>query len=323
MPLPSFGSIFGKTRTLSRISSAACLFASIAVVELGQGAPVDFTDQWIVPIYSAVRTPPPPLNEGDADGDGLSDEREAVLVRTFAPVVILDDEDHARPASVPWVLERTQFIQSAESADYAFDAETRKGSNNPEEWVTYVNVHPRVDGDILVEYWFYYPYNDGPLFFKHESDWERITVRLDQYMKPRGAYLARHENNAPGPFFIWADLKNEGSHPVIFSAKGTHATYANASDAAWFESISTCTSSDQCSPHVWRTWEGGGLSRLDDLPEGSVSASVFRFSGRWGAKGFWPGTSAPRGPMFQAGHCNGAFSTCRRLPTSEVQQAKL
>ena len=317
-PMPFVPLVFSprRARRHPRLASVSVLFVALAGVELGSGHARDLREAWMDPVYAAVGTPPAPLAAGDGDGDGLSDAREAELARTFAPIVIIDREDHALPASVPWVMEKSDFVEGAAEvrrARRAFDDEVRKGSERPEDWVTYVNVYPRASGGIHVEYWFYYPYNEGPLFFQHESDWEHMTVRLDEEGRPLGAYLARHEDNDPGPFFSWSRLRKEGLHPIVLSARGTHATYADRADVAWFESAAvSCDDLAACEDRPWRTWEGGGLSRLDDVPESALAGRALRFDGRWGATGFLPGTSAPRGPMFQSGHCAGGFATCRK-----------
>ncbi len=299
-----------------RLATASVLFVALAGVELGSGHTRALRDSWVDPVFAAVGTPPAPLSSGDGDGDGLPDEREAELARTFAPLVLLDKQDGALPASVSWVMEKSDFVEGAarvRRTRRAFDDEVRKGSERPEDWVTYVDVYPRASGGIHLEYWFYYPYNEGPAFFDHESDWEHMTVRLDEESRPVGAYLARHEDNDPGPFFSWSRLRKEGSHPVVLSARGTHATYADEGDLAWFEGAATsCADLATCEDKPWRTWEGGGLSRLDAVPSNALAGRAFRFDGRWGATGFLPGTSAPRGPMFQSGHCAGGFVTCRK-----------
>jgi hypothetical protein len=44
------------------------------------------------------------------------------------------------------------------------------GSNDPRNWTACTHVFPRKDGGINVQYWFFDPYNDGPLFFDHDGD---------------------------------------------------------------------------------------------------------------------------------------------------------
>jgi len=296
-----------RARRHPRLAAAGALFVALFGIELGSGVTRDFQEEWFFPIRAAFAASPAPLAVGDRDGDGLDDARESELARAFAPIVLLDPEDPVLPASVSWVLSRTNL-----DGTRSFDAETRRGSERPDDRVTYVDVHPRAGGGIHVEYWFYYPYNDGPLFFDHESDWEHLTVRLDDEGRPLGAYLARHEDSAPGPYFDWSRLRREGRRPVVLSARGSHATYADLHDVAWFDTASTCDDLSTCPRRAWRTWEGGGLERLDLLRGDAPALRAFRYPGRWGASALLPGRSAPRGPIFQAGHCAGGTPSCRR-----------
>ena len=36
------------------------------------------------------------------------------------------------------------------------------------------------DGGVLVQYWFFYPFNDAHWLFDHEGDWEHVAVRLER-----------------------------------------------------------------------------------------------------------------------------------------------
>ena len=80
-----------------------------------------------------------------------------------------------------------------------------------------------------IEYWIFYPYNDGFSIFNHESDWEHVRVTVD----PKGnggqgqateVKLSAHKGGtivkATDPKLKW-----EGTHPVAYVAKGTHANY--------------------------------------------------------------------------------------------------
>lgn len=291
---------------------------------------------------SAVRTsdPPPPFSTADLDRDGIPDEVEDALARQYAPIVILDRDDRIRPASIPWLLERIgndEVGADVRPGDpllgrHRYDDETRRGSVDPDDWVTYVHVFPRADGGIGIQYWFFYPYSEGPLVFSHESDWEHMTVHLDVTGEPTGAYLSAHENNSPGKFVPWDKLRREGDHPVVLSARGTHATYARHRDLAWFERAGRCDDLDRCIHPVWRTWEGGGLENLGERAFPRLAFRRERFDpaqaladaidaldalihpGRWGGRGTLPGTSAPKGPFFQRGFCHGALDACRREP---------
>lgn len=277
---------------------------------------------------------PPPLPTGDEDGDGLADEEEQALAERFAPIVLLDAEDANRPASIPWLLERVAFrhepgtrthgarVAPAPSPPpFELPDSARAGGGRAEDWTVYVHVYPRADGGINVQYWFYYPYNDGPLFFDHDSDWEHVTVRLDRARVPLGAYLARHEDDHPGPFWDWARLRKEGEHPIVLSARGTHATYADRSDAPWFEHTSACERVDACAGPVWRTWEGGGLAHVGERARPLGPRDELTFPGRWGKTHVVPGTSAPFGPLHHRGFCSDGYASCSAVDPGEEARA--
>lgn len=246
-----------------------------------------------------------PLDEGDLDEDGLLDTEEDELARKYAPLVILDRRDENRPASIPWLLQRTHV---APGPGFEMPAAVRGGASDPRDWTAYVHVFPRADGGVNLQYWFFYPYNDGPLFFDHDSDWEHLTVRLDAKRRPLGAYLARHTDDHPGPFRAWSRLHRSGNHPVVLSALGSHATYADASDVAWYDSASSCVDPKKCSDPMWRTWEHA--ENVGESFHPLVSSDAFAYAGRWGSEHFFPGTSAPFGPLHHRGFCAGGSRAC-------------
>ncbi len=253
----------------------------------------------------AAARAPRPLGSGDLDGDGLSDATEQMLAERHAPIVILDPDDAYRPASIPWLLKRWDHWPTM-----APPPEARRGSRDPRDWTTYVHVYPRVDGGINLQYWFLYGYNGGPLWFEHDTDWEHVTVRLDRRSEPVGMFLARHGNSRSGAWRPWAKLRRVGAHPVILSARGTHASYADQDDLAWFERASQCEGPRACPDPVWRTWEGGGLRNLGERTAPASDASIFAFAGRWGTGGLLIGAAAPRGPTQQLGFCYAGYPVC-------------
>ena len=56
--------------------------------------------------------------------------------------------------------------------------ETRKGAPRA-DWKTYAVWRPQASGLVNIEYWIFYPYNDGFSIFNHESDWEHVRVTVD------------------------------------------------------------------------------------------------------------------------------------------------
>jgi len=314
-------------RSTRRLTVATWLLAGMGAAELGSGHPDDPTGDWRAHVSALLEHGPDPLPAGDEDRDGLPDALEQELARRFAPIVVLDREDWNRPASIPWVLARGGFTETQPAVMHAglvpapgpsgaapFSAPTRRGSDDPQDWTTYVHVYPRADGEINLQYWFYYPYNDGPAFFDHESDWEHVTVRVDREGSPRGLYLAHHEENNPGAYRAWGRVRREGDHPVVLSALGTHASYARAADMPFFERAGACADLDRCAGPVWRTWEGGGLADLGERAAPRILPEVIGFPGRWGASGLLPGTSAPVGPAQAVGFCHAGFDSCKAPP---------
>jgi hypothetical protein len=308
----------------------AWLPLAVGVVDMSQPeiTPIQAVSQWT---RELGKRPPPPLAEGDEDQDGLPDALEHELAQRYAPIVILDKDDWTRPASAPWLLARNDFTSpphgaalasvaaaSASGGATAFSPETRAGSASQDDWVTYVHAYPRVDGGINLQYWFFYPYNDGPLFFDHESDWEHLTVHLDEDHKVKGVAMARHEDNDPGRYRSARSLRWEGDHVVVLSARGSHATYADHDDVPWFEAAGRCDNLARCDHPVWRTWQGGGLANVGERPALLLTDSAMTHPGRWGGTRFFPGTSAPHGPPFARGFCNAGFETCGERRSSAL-----
>jgi hypothetical protein len=75
-------------------------------------------------------------------------------------------------------------------------------------------------GDYAVQYWFLYLFNYR--LNEHESDWEQITVRLDEDKNPVGALYSAH---AGGNISPWSEIEKEDDHPFVYPALGSHANY--------------------------------------------------------------------------------------------------
>jgi hypothetical protein len=75
-------------------------------------------------------------------------------------------------------------------------------------------------GHYAVQYWFLYLFNYR--LNEHESDWEQITVRLDEDKEPIDALYSAHSG---GNVSEWSKIEKDGAHPVIYPALGSHANY--------------------------------------------------------------------------------------------------
>lgn len=72
-----------------------------------------------------------------------------------------------------------------------------------------------------IQYWLLYFYNDW--FNKHEGDWELVQVTLDANGEPEWVVLSQHH---AGSRRAWASAPvEEGTHPVVYVARGSHANY--------------------------------------------------------------------------------------------------
>jgi hypothetical protein len=101
-----------------------------------------------------------------------------------------------------------------------------KGDNPPS---TYAHVINDGEGHIVVQYWFFYVFNN--FNDTHESDWEMMQITFDAnsveealQIEPTSVALAQH---AGGETSEWgsAKLQMKDGHPVTHSASGSHADY--------------------------------------------------------------------------------------------------
>ena len=79
-------------------------------------------------------------------------------------------------------------------------------------------------GKRWLQYWFFYYYNDKSFLGLglHEGDWEMFQVGLDAQDAPDVVTLAQH--NA-GERCRWSDLETQDGAPVIYVARGSHASH--------------------------------------------------------------------------------------------------
>jgi hypothetical protein len=93
----------------------------------------------------------------------------------------------------------------------------------------------RQDGWIVLQYWFFYAFNDWRSGFyganDHEGDWEKIVVYLSEFetgeVRPEWAAYAAHDYKGDNLRRRWDDpeLEKVGEHPIVYVGAGTHASY--------------------------------------------------------------------------------------------------
>jgi hypothetical protein len=249
------------------------------------------------------------------------------LLDLYAPVVLLAPGERALPAQVEWYLARSRLVEP-EGGGAVIPARlggrqaprlkpapgALGGSADPADWTAYGHVYRAADGGVLVQYWFFYAYNQFHGFGDHEADWEHVTVRVGPEGRPRGAWYSRHDRNAPGVWVAWSALPREGSHPVVLSARGSHASYVRPGTLAWYDEACPTVRPEQAAERgcrVWRSWSGatGGVEDLGSRDAPGVP--WLAWPGRWGDEGGVGDDGAgPPGPAFQPGWCSMGSPDC-------------
>ena len=195
---------------------------------------------------------------------------------------------------------RTQFFLEIGNAG---KPATKRGDLPSAECYVYFRHSPRNPAQTDIQYWFFYPYNSfGP---GHEGDWEHVTVRITAEFEIAQVFFASHAKESswrsPGGFSI-----TEGSHPVVYSAKSSHACYwfAGKQDRGKWYAIELPPddfTSEQGA--AWDTWTSLRIVGEVDAP--LDNQQWVKYTGHWGEIGVpvvseWLVTSGPYGPAFQA-----------------------
>jgi hypothetical protein len=95
------------------------------------------------------------------------------------------------------------------------------------------------NGRVWLQYWLWYFYNDYQLSFavgKHEGDWEMVQYRMDDAAgHPDIGVYAQHRHGEMRP---WEEIEKLGERPVVYVARGSHASYYEAGfhqTEAWYD----------------------------------------------------------------------------------------
>jgi hypothetical protein len=170
------------------------------------------------------------------------------LAGQYAPVLVFSSGEDFLPVDVSFfidnsVLRQRQGMDSSvvtesptvallsqhPAGDYYLDfsQDTRAGVLSAYDSVKAAGGHPvyvhvKTDGgDTVIQYWIFYAYNDGALN-EHEGDWEMAEVVLRAGQPVQASYT----QHTAGQTALWADVeKLDGTHPIVYAARGTHANY--------------------------------------------------------------------------------------------------
>jgi Vacuolar protein sorting-associated protein 62 len=160
-----------------------------------------------------------------------------------------------------------------------------------------------------VTYWFFYGFS-APAgatstiagMLGHEADWERITVRLTG---ARATKVAYYQHGGEPQIVDYTNVSKEGTHPVVFSGRGSHASYPIAGLQQEFIDRTG-------RGRAWRTWQF-----LADV----TRQSWYRYGGAWGIARAVPGkvsTAAFRvGLRIGDGEFTGPSGPCSKKPAPD------
>ena len=128
----------------------------------------------------------------------------------------------------------------------------------------------RAGGGRWLQYWFFYYYNSKAVarLGLHEGDWEMIQIGLGADERPQAATYAQHNS---GEAATWQEVERVGQAPVVYVARGAHASYFR--------------SGPHDAPFVNDVCDGGGKEvrpALVHLDDGALPGWV-GWPGRWGA----------------------------------------
>jgi hypothetical protein len=95
------------------------------------------------------------------------------------------------------------------------------------------------NGRLWLQYWLWYFYNDYQLSFAlgtHEGDWEMVQYRMDD--DAGHPDIAIHAQHRYGEMRPWEEVEKLGDRPVVYVARGSHASYFEAGfhqTEAWYD----------------------------------------------------------------------------------------
>jgi hypothetical protein len=166
-----------------------------------------------------------------------------------------------------------------------FFLDLRQGHGSGQRFVNEVPVYYDYVPGRYIRYWLFYPFSVGELGFNHEGDWEGIAVRLNSSNVATHARLYRHADDC-GQTIGWQQLEEDPvgtEHRVVYSARGSHGTYAEVADRP----PGRCGDDTTARGARWATWLN--LANVRRQP-------WYGFGGAWGEIGSRGDSTGPVGP---------------------------
>lgn len=117
----------------------------------------------------------------------------------------------------------------------------------------------------------------------HQGDWERMSIRLNAANKPVTVAYFHHGKHCVRSY---ANAKKVGTHPVGYSALGTHATYPGP--GRYPTEFAVLKDNATGGGEVWQTYQKK-LNNVRSMP-------WYGYGGGWGEVGESTHTTGPNGP---------------------------
>ena len=177
----------------------------------------------------------------DAAQDGLVFQKHkvpgaAALLAKHAPVLVLHPDERSAPTNVAGFLADAELVngrydvRACSAKDGLAALQCYDDADEPAAPVVYAAAFPGPKGQIALQYWLFHAFDiwsplvpASPDYWKaHEGDWEAVTVLLDAKRRPTEVGGSRH---CDGARRAWAKVERRGTHPLLYSALGSHALY--------------------------------------------------------------------------------------------------
>lgn len=123
----------------------------------------------------------------------------------------------------------------------------------------------RQNGWLVLQYWFFYAFNNWRSGFfganDHEADWEMICIYLsetnDGDVSPEWVAYAAHDFHGDDLRRHWTDpeLERIGDHPIIYAGAGSHASYYTAGEYLTEIDLPFLSPLVRASDWAQRTWQ--------------------------------------------------------------------
>ncbi|MFA4029507.1 MAG: hypothetical protein GDYSWBUE_000534 [Candidatus Fervidibacterota bacterium] len=166
--------------------------------------------------------------------------------------------------------------------------------------------------NVGIQYWLFYAFNDTPVnSFDHQGDWEMVQISLEGYderhLSEKEVIYYQHGMKNSKPWSDSAVTKLDQTHPVVWVALGSHASYFQSGSYPWryIGKVTAITDTTAASPAVAIKLIPPGLSMPLDMGTQTYHLHILSsetwldYAGRWGRDIRLPPLKfgeSPRGP---------------------------